>query len=60
MILFYFFVVIVLLSVFFTFKLKKPGLLLVPIGAMGLYIVVQIAMVPLGFFETLKFIFSLR
>ncbi|QOY37218.1 hypothetical protein AWH56_006185 [Anaerobacillus isosaccharinicus] len=57
---FYLFLLIIAGSVFFTFKLKKPALLAVPIGALFVFVLVQIAMVPLGFFETVKFIFSLR
>lgn len=57
---FYIFVLIVILSLFYTFKLKKPLLLTVPFAAMFVYVIAEIAMVPLGFFETIKFIFSLR
>lgn len=57
---FYLFSLIVIVSVFLTVKLKKPGFLAVPLGALFLFVVVQIAMVPLGFFETVRFIFSLR
>jgi hypothetical protein len=39
---------------------KKPMMLTIPFAALFVYTVVQIAMVPLGFFETLRFIFSLR
>jgi hypothetical protein len=57
---FYLFLLIISVSVFFSLKLKKPSLLAVPIGALMLFVIIQIAMVPLGFFETVKFIFSLR
>lgn len=57
---FYLFLVVIAVSVFMTIKLKKPGLLAVPLGVLFAFIVIQIAMVPLGFFETVKFIFSLR
>jgi hypothetical protein len=57
---FYVFLLIVLVSVFTTVKYKRPSLLGVPILALVLFIFIQIAMVPLGFFETVKFIFSLR
>ncbi|MCT8140128.1 hypothetical protein H1D32_21980 [Anaerobacillus sp. CMMVII] len=57
---FYLFLVIIGVSVFLSFKLKKPSFLAAPIGALVVFIIIQIAMVPLGFFETVKFIFSLR
>ena len=56
----YVFLLITLLSVVFAFRLKKPLLLSVPFASIFAYLIVQIAMVPLGFFETLKFIFQLR
>ncbi|WP_385937828.1 hypothetical protein [Thalassorhabdus alkalitolerans] len=51
---------ITLLCIVGTIYFKKPLLLTVPFGVIGLYMVVQIAMVPLPFFETMRFIFSLR
>jgi hypothetical protein len=56
----YIFLTITALSLFFTFRLKKPILLTVPFFSIFIYMIVQIAMVPMGFFETLKFILSLR
>ncbi|APH03411.1 hypothetical protein [Bacillus weihaiensis] len=40
-------------------KKKKPHFLLIPVGTILLYLVIQIALVPAPFLETLKFIFSL-
>lgn len=56
----YFFLLLIGVSVFFTFKLKKPSLLAAPFGALFLFMIFQIAMVPLGFIETIKFILSLK
>ncbi|MDQ0297840.1 hypothetical protein J2S78_000248 [Salibacterium salarium] len=41
-------------------KWKKPLLLTVPFAAMGLYLLVQVIMVPLPFWETVQMIFGLR
>ncbi|KHF38753.1 hypothetical protein [Halalkalibacter okhensis] len=56
----YVFLIILLLSIIFTFRLKKPLLLSVPFVSIFIYLIVQIAMVPLGFFETIRFIMGLR
>jgi hypothetical protein len=56
----YVLLLLIAVSVFFTFKLKKPILLTAPFGALFLFMIVQIAMVPLGFIETFKFILSLK
>lgn len=56
----YIFLFITVCSLFFTFRLKKPILLTVPFFSIFIYLIVQIAMVPMGFFETIKFILSLR
>ncbi|MDT8860422.1 hypothetical protein N0O92_09260 [Alkalihalobacillus sp. MEB130] len=56
----YVFLLILLLSIIFTFRLKKPLLLSIPFVSIFLYMMVQIAMVPLGFFETIRFIMGLR
>ncbi|MGO4890216.1 hypothetical protein ACJ2A9_20915 [Anaerobacillus sp. MEB173] len=56
----YLFLAITVLSLFFTLKMRKPILLTVPFATIFVYLIVQIAMVPMGFFETVKFIFSLR
>ncbi|MBP3953193.1 hypothetical protein [Bacillus suaedae] len=56
----YFFLLLLVLSIFFAIRLKKPLWLSVPFAGIIVYFIIQISMVPLGFFETLKFIFSLR
>jgi hypothetical protein len=56
----YVFLLITLLSIIFAFRLKKPLIMSVPFVSIFAYMVVQIAMVPLGFIETVKFIFGLR
>ncbi|WP_179295645.1 hypothetical protein [Bacillus sp. FJAT-45350] len=56
----YVFLLITVLSLVITFWKKKPIALTAPFVLMGVYMIVQIAMVPLPFFETVKFIFSLR
>jgi hypothetical protein len=56
----YVFLLITLLSIIFALRLKKPLIMSVPFVSIFAYMVVQIAMVPLGFFETVKFIFGLR
>ncbi len=47
------------LSLFLSLRFKKPHFLLFPILSIFLYFVVEIALVPAPFFDTLKFIFSL-
>ncbi|MET3507394.1 hypothetical protein [Halalkalibacter oceani] len=56
----YVFLGITLLSIILAFRLRKPLILSVPFAAIFLYMIVQVAMVPLGFFETVRFIFGLR
>ena len=56
----YIFLLLTVICLFFTFKLKKPILLTVPFASIFVYLIVQIALVPMPFFETIKFIFSLR
>ncbi|TWI59803.1 hypothetical protein [Halalkalibacter nanhaiisediminis] len=56
----YVFLAITVLSIIFAFRLKKPLLLSVPFVAIFGFMMIQVAMVPLGFFETIRFIFSLR
>lgn len=57
---FYGLIILILISIFLFVKRKKASYLLLPVAAMFVYVVVQIALVPMGFFETIKFIFSLR
>ncbi|WP_018923157.1 hypothetical protein [Salsuginibacillus kocurii] len=47
-------------TVVLTIKYKKPIFLMLPFFAMGIYLVIQIAMVPMPFWETVRFIFDLR
>ncbi|WP_216829927.1 hypothetical protein [Alkalihalobacterium elongatum] len=56
----YVFLLITLFSFIFAFRKKKPLFLSVPFATIGVYMIVQVAMVPLPFWETVKFIFSLR
>ncbi|MCM3714310.1 hypothetical protein M3202_09445 [Alkalihalobacillus oceani] len=56
----YVFLGITLLAIILAFRLRKPLILSVPFAAIFLYMIVQVAMVPLGFFETVRFIFGLR
>ncbi|OEH84913.1 hypothetical protein BHU72_06895 [Desulfuribacillus stibiiarsenatis] len=60
MIIVYLFLAVTLLSVIFTIRMKKPLLLTVPFFAIFLYVVVLIAMVPMGFLDTVQLIFNLR
>ncbi|TXC85954.1 hypothetical protein FS935_19050 [Metabacillus litoralis] len=46
-------------SLFMSFRKKKPQFLLIPVLSLLLYFIVQIALVPASFIDTLKFIFSL-
>ncbi|MFD2707040.1 hypothetical protein [Salibacterium lacus] len=41
-------------------KWKKPILLAAPFAAMGVYIVIQIVMVPLPLWETIQMIMGMR
>ncbi|MBB5172380.1 hypothetical protein [Texcoconibacillus texcoconensis] len=47
-------------TVVLTIKYKKPILLTLPFFAMGIYLVIQIALVPMPFWDTVRFIFSLQ
>ncbi|PRO65364.1 hypothetical protein [Alkalicoccus urumqiensis] len=47
-------------AVWATFKYRKPILLTVPFFAMFLFVIVQMAMVPLPFMDTVRFVFNLR
>ncbi|MFC0272343.1 hypothetical protein ACFFIX_12950 [Metabacillus herbersteinensis] len=46
-------------SLFFALRKKKAQFLLIPFLSILLYFIVQIALVPAPFFDTIKFIFSL-
>ncbi len=56
----YLFLFIILVSLFLTIKLKKGYYLCVPLVSLFIYFFIQVAMVPMGFKETLTFIMSLR
>jgi hypothetical protein len=43
----------------FTLRFKKPQFLLIPVLSLLVYFIIEIALVPAPFLETLKFIFSL-
>ncbi|WP_175990033.1 hypothetical protein [Bacillus sp. Marseille-Q1617] len=58
-----YFIVLLLItgaSIVFAIKKKKAVFLVLPFLSMFVYFIVQIALVPMPFFETVKFIFSLR
>lgn len=55
----YVFLTIIALSAFLTLRFKKPQFLLIPVLSLFIYFIVEIALVPAPFFDTLKFIFSL-
>lgn len=44
----------------YTIKKRKGVYLLIPIALMGIYFIIEIARVPLGFVETIELIFNLK
>ncbi|WP_147805220.1 hypothetical protein [Alkalicoccus halolimnae] len=52
--------IVALLTVAATIKYRKPMLLTVPFFAMIGFLFVQVAMVPMPFWDTVRFVFSLR
>ncbi len=52
--------VVMLGSLAAAWKMKKPALLLMPFLAIGTYMVIEIAKVPLPFWETVQLIFGLQ
>lgn len=52
--------IIAIASLIATIKYKKPLLLSVPFVAMGFYMIIEIARVPLPFWETVQMIFEFR
>lgn len=56
----YVFLTVIALSIVGFIKFKKPALLLTPFMAIFAYIVVQIALVPMGFWETVRMILSFK
>lgn len=53
-------VIAAVVSLVITLKKKKKKYLLLPIGMLGAYFIVEIARVPLGFVETVELIFNLK
>lgn len=56
----YVFLAAAIVCLIFTIKKRKGVYLLVPIALMGIYFVIEIARVPLGFVETIELIFNLK
>ncbi|KGR79303.1 hypothetical protein [Ureibacillus manganicus] len=54
------FIILAGLCLFIAFKTKKMLYLTVPVIAFIVYFIVQVALVPLPFIDTIKFIFSLQ
>ncbi|KGR90223.1 membrane protein [Ureibacillus massiliensis 4400831 = CIP 108448 = CCUG 49529] len=54
------FILLAAFCLFIGFKTKRMFYLTVPVIAFIVYFIVQIAMVPLPFMDTVKFIFSLQ
>lgn len=52
--------VIAVISLVMTIRKQKKKYLLLPIGMLGAYFIVEIARVPLGFVETVELIFNLK
>lgn len=46
-------------SLYLTILKKKPQFLLIPVLSLLIYFIIEIALVPAPFLDTLKFIFSL-
>ncbi|WP_246944387.1 hypothetical protein [Bacillus pinisoli] len=46
-------------SLFYTFKKRKPQLLVLPFLFLFIYFIVEIALVPAPFIDTIKFIFAI-
>ncbi|WP_110112597.1 hypothetical protein [Bacillus sp. CGMCC 1.16541] len=53
-------VIITLISIFLGLRKRKTFFFAVPFLSLFLYFVVEVALVPAPFFETVKFIFSLQ
>jgi hypothetical protein len=47
-------------SIFLALRKKRAFFLTIPFLSLFIYFIFQIAMVPIPFFETVKFIFSLK
>lgn len=56
---FWLIIIISLLSILIFIKKKNPVFLTVPLLTLFIYFLVLVLMVPLGFIDTIKFIFGL-
>ncbi len=56
----YVLLVVAIISLVLTIKKRRGVYLLFPIALMGIYFIVEIARVPLGFVETVELIFNLK
>lgn len=54
------FSIITISSVIFALRKKRPIVFLAPIASIFVFMLVKIIMVPLPFWETVRFIFNLR
>ncbi|MEK4146162.1 hypothetical protein NST02_03620 [Robertmurraya sp. FSL W8-0741] len=57
---FYFFIALTAICLIVTLRKKKTIFLVIPFLSIIVYFIIQVALVPLPFIETLKFIFSLN
>ncbi|WP_019153933.1 hypothetical protein [Robertmurraya massiliosenegalensis] len=57
---FYLFVTVTAICLILALRKKKPIFLVIPFLSMIVYFIIQVALVPLPFIETVKFIFSLN
>ncbi|RNA67463.1 hypothetical protein EBO34_12050 [Alteribacter keqinensis] len=54
------FFLIIVVSIYLTVKKQRPLFLALPVVVIIGFMVIQVAMVPAPFFETVRFIFSLQ
>ncbi|GIN63026.1 hypothetical protein J27TS8_30190 [Robertmurraya siralis] len=57
---FYFFIALTAICLIVALRKKKTIFLVIPFLSIIVYFIIQVALVPLPFIETLKFIFSLN
>lgn len=60
MLLVFLFAIVTILSVFFALNKRKPFLLGIPFVAIFTFMLIKVILVPLPFWETVRFIFNLR
>ncbi|AST93713.1 hypothetical protein ACWE42_23935 [Sutcliffiella cohnii] len=60
MIILVFMLLVVGVSIFLAIKKQRPAFLSLPVLALITYVIVEIALVPAPFLDTVKFIFSLQ